>query len=160
MIAFFGPLREQNFTSMGLKGHGLWLVHGGFWSILCVSVFQSLLLVIILMTGGTNCEGGFWTLEFGRFVKISVKHRTNCLHTCTLHCVSIARRRKRNMGSNKLQIPIFRSHIWNRRCKEAAEYKRKEEIADHLATLCWCSTWLLIKNILCLNNIPVCWGAL
>ena len=64
MIAFFGPLREQNFTLTGLKGHGLSLVPGGFWSIWCVFVFQSLLLVIILMTGGTNCEGGFWTLEF------------------------------------------------------------------------------------------------
>ena len=63
MIAFFVPLREQNFTSTGLKDRGLWLVPGGFWFILCLSVFQSLLLVIILMTGSTNCEGGFWTLE-------------------------------------------------------------------------------------------------
>ena len=32
-------------TSMGWKGHGLWFVIGGFWSSLCVSVFQSSLLL-------------------------------------------------------------------------------------------------------------------
>ena len=35
-----GPLRKQNFTLTGSKGHGLWFVIGGFRSVLCVSVFQ------------------------------------------------------------------------------------------------------------------------
>ena len=73
-IAFFaavshlnGPLRKQNFTLTGSKGHGLWFVIGGFRSILCVCVFQGSLLVIVIMIDGSekrNCEGGFWTLEF------------------------------------------------------------------------------------------------
>ena len=44
-IAFFTavnhlkePLRKQNFTLTGSKGHGLWCVIGGFRSLLCVSV--------------------------------------------------------------------------------------------------------------------------
>ena len=44
-IAFFGavnhlsgPLRKQNFTLTGSKGHGLWFVIGWFQSVLCVSV--------------------------------------------------------------------------------------------------------------------------
>ena len=73
-IAFFaavnhlnGPLRKQNFTLTGSKGHGLWFVIGGFRSVLCVSVFQGSLLVIVIMIDGSekrNCEGGLWTLEF------------------------------------------------------------------------------------------------
>ena len=61
------PLRKQNFTYRGSKGHGLWSVIGGFQSILCVSVFRGSLLVIVIMIDGSekrNCEGGFWTLEF------------------------------------------------------------------------------------------------
>ena len=57
-IAFFavinylnGPLRTQNFTLMGSKGHGLRLVD---FVPFCVSVFQGSLLVIVI-----NCEGGF-----------------------------------------------------------------------------------------------------
>ena len=42
-----GPLRKQNFTLTGWKGHGFWFVIGGFRSVLCVSVFQGLLLVIV-----------------------------------------------------------------------------------------------------------------
>ena len=60
-----GPLRKQNLTLTGSKGQGLWFVIGGFWSVLCVSVFQGSLLVIIIMIDGSekhNCEGGFWTL--------------------------------------------------------------------------------------------------
>ena len=34
-----GPLRKQNYTLTGSKGHGLWFVIGGFRSILCVSRF-------------------------------------------------------------------------------------------------------------------------
>ena len=34
------PLRKQNFTSVGSKGHGLRSVIGGFKSFLFVSVFQ------------------------------------------------------------------------------------------------------------------------
>ena len=40
---------------------------GGFRSVLCVSVFQGSLLVILIMIDGSekrNYEGGFWTLEF------------------------------------------------------------------------------------------------
>ena len=62
-----GPLRKQNFTLTGSKGHGFWFVIGGFRSVLCVSVFQGSLLVIVIMIDGSekrNCEGGFWTLEF------------------------------------------------------------------------------------------------
>ena len=73
-IAFFaavnhlnGPLRKQNFTLTGSKGHGLWFVIGGFRSVLCVSMFQGSLLVIVIMIDGSekrNCQGGFCTLEF------------------------------------------------------------------------------------------------
>ena len=69
MIAFVaavnhlnGPLRKQNFTLTGSKGHSLLFVIGGFRSILCVSVFQGSLLVIVIMIDGSekcNCEGGF-----------------------------------------------------------------------------------------------------
>ena len=65
-IAFFatvnhlnGPPRKQNFT---LTGHGLLFVIGEFGSVLCVSVFQGSLLVIIIMIDDSekrNCEGGF-----------------------------------------------------------------------------------------------------
>ena len=68
-IAFFaavnhfnGPLRKQNFTLTGSKGHGLWFVIGGFRSVLCVSVFQGSLLVIVIMIDVSekrSCEGGF-----------------------------------------------------------------------------------------------------
>ena len=43
------PLRKQNFTETGLKGHGLWSVIGGFWFVACFSVFHGSLLVIIIM---------------------------------------------------------------------------------------------------------------
>ena len=56
-IAFFaavnhlnGPVRKQNFTSRGFR------------SVLCVSLFQGSLLVIVIMIDGSgkhNCEGGF-----------------------------------------------------------------------------------------------------
>ena len=71
MIAFFaavnhlnGPLRKQNFTLTGSKGHGLRLVIGGFRSVLCVLVFQGLLLVIVIIimidvSEKHNCESGF-----------------------------------------------------------------------------------------------------
>ena len=56
MIAIFaavnhlnGPLRKQNFTLTGSKGHGLWFVIGWFRSVLSVSVFQGSLLVIVIM---------------------------------------------------------------------------------------------------------------
>ena len=56
------PLRKQNFTSTGSKGHGLWFIFGGFRSVLCVSVFQGSLFVMKTMTDGIekrSCEAGF-----------------------------------------------------------------------------------------------------
>ena len=44
-----------------------WFVICGFRSVLCVSLFQGSLLVIVIMIDGSekrNCEGGLWTLEF------------------------------------------------------------------------------------------------
>ena len=68
-IAFFsavnhlnGPIRKQNFTLTGSEGHGLGFVIDGFRSVLCVSVFQGSLLVIVIMIDGSekrNCEGAF-----------------------------------------------------------------------------------------------------
>ena len=49
-----GPLRKQNFTYSGSKGHGLWSVTGGFRSVLCVSVFRGSLLVIVIMIDGSE----------------------------------------------------------------------------------------------------------
>ena len=51
----------------GSKGHVLWFVIVGFRSVLFVSVFQGLFLVIVIMIDireKRNCEGGFGTLEF------------------------------------------------------------------------------------------------
>ena len=60
-IAFFaavnhlnGPLRKQDSTLMGSKSQDLWFVIGGFWSVLCVSVFQGSLLVVIIMIDGSE----------------------------------------------------------------------------------------------------------
>ena len=82
-IAFFaavnhlnGPLRKQNFTLTGSKGHGLWFVIGGFQSVLCVSVFQGSSLVIVIMIDGSerrDCEGGFWNFRVRMFVKSAVR---------------------------------------------------------------------------------------
>ena len=47
-IILMGPLRKQNFTLMGSKGRGLRFVIGGFQSLLCVSEFQGLLLMIVI----------------------------------------------------------------------------------------------------------------
>ena len=48
------PLRKQNFTSTGSKGHGLWFVFGGFRSVLCGSAFQGSLFVIKTMIDGSE----------------------------------------------------------------------------------------------------------
>ena len=71
---FSGPLRKQNFTLTGSKGHGLWFVIGEFRSVSCVSLFQGSLLVImmVIMIEGSKkriYEGCFWTLEFACFWK-------------------------------------------------------------------------------------------
>ena len=60
-----GPVRKQNFTLTGSKGHGFWFVIGGFRSVLCVSVFQSSLLVIVIMIDGSQ-------IRIRMFVKSSV----------------------------------------------------------------------------------------
>ena len=70
------PLRKQNFTLTGSKGHGLWFVIGGIQSVLCVSVFQGSLLVIVIMIDGSekrDCEGGFWNFRVRIFVKSAVR---------------------------------------------------------------------------------------
>ena len=57
-----GPLRKQNFTLTGSKGQGFCCVIGGFRSVLCGSVFQGSLPVIVIVIDGSekrNCEGGF-----------------------------------------------------------------------------------------------------
>ena len=68
-LAFFsavnhlsGPLRKQEFIKTSSKGHGLGSVIGGFRSVLCVTVFQGSLLVIVIMIDGSEkriCEGSF-----------------------------------------------------------------------------------------------------
>ena len=70
------PLRKQNFILTGSKGHGLWFVIGGFQSVLCVSVFQGSLLVIVIMIDGSekrDCEGGFWNFRVRIFGKSAVR---------------------------------------------------------------------------------------
>ena len=61
MFAFFaavthlsGPLREQQFTSTGSNGPGQLFVIGGLRSLLCVSLFQGSLLVILIMIDGSK----------------------------------------------------------------------------------------------------------
>ena len=54
--------QKPTFLKRGSKGQGLRSVIGGFRSVLCVSLFQSSLLVIVIMIDGSekhNCEGGF-----------------------------------------------------------------------------------------------------
>ena len=57
------PLRKQNFTSVGSKGHGLRSVIGGFKSFSLFLCFKVLgVLVIVIMIDGSekcDCEGGF-----------------------------------------------------------------------------------------------------
>ena len=72
-----GPLRKQNFTSTGSKGHGLWLVIGGFRSVLGVSVFQCSLLVIVINYDWRQRKTQFWgrllNFRVRMFVKSAVK---------------------------------------------------------------------------------------
>ena len=86
-----GPLRKQDSTLMGSKGQDLWFVIGGFWSVLCVSVFQGSLLVVIIMIDGSekrNCEGGFWTLEVKFYEKYNNEYQFHLHLICNLHvCV-------------------------------------------------------------------------
>ena len=72
-FAFFAGVKllrgqKQKFTWMHSKGYGLWFVICGFCeSVLCVSLFQSSLLVIVIMIDGSKkriCEGSFWSSEF------------------------------------------------------------------------------------------------
>ena len=48
---------------------------GGFRSVLCVSVLQGSLLVIVIMIEGSekrNCEGGFFNFRARMFVKSAI----------------------------------------------------------------------------------------
>ena len=59
---------------------------GGFQSVLCVSVFQGSLLVIIIMIDGSekrNCEGGFWTLEFAFLWKAQYEPQLQMAFQCS-----------------------------------------------------------------------------
>ena len=66
-----GPLRKHKFTSMGSKGYSLicdWWTSICF--VLCVSVFEGSLLVIIIMIDSSenrDFEGSFRTSEFECF---------------------------------------------------------------------------------------------
>ena len=51
--------RKQKFTSTDLKRHGLWFVIGGFRSVLCVSLFQGSLFVIVIMIDGSENRSEF-----------------------------------------------------------------------------------------------------
>ena len=42
------PLRKQMFTCSSSKGHGLWIVIGGFWSVLFVLCFKVCCFVVVL----------------------------------------------------------------------------------------------------------------
>ena len=69
-----GPLRKQNFTLTGSKGHGFWFVIGGFLSVLCISVFQGSLLLIVIMIRQRKTQFWRWLLNFRvhMFVKSAV----------------------------------------------------------------------------------------
>ena len=74
-IILMDLLGKQKFTLMGSKGYGLWFVICDWWfqSILCLSVSQGLLLAIVIMIDSgekSNCEGGFWILEFACLWKV------------------------------------------------------------------------------------------
>ena len=64
-----GPLRKQNFSLTGSKGHGLWLVD--FDSFF---VFQGLLLAIVKIwlkaVKNSILKAAFWILEFAYFWKV------------------------------------------------------------------------------------------
>ena len=60
-----GPLKKQRLTS------------GGFRSVLCASVFQGSLLVIVIVIDGRekrNCEGGFLNFRIRVFLKSVVRN--------------------------------------------------------------------------------------
>ena len=62
---------------------------GGFRSVLCVSVFPGLSLVIVIMIDSSekrNCEGGFF-FRVRMFVKSAVSLVKKNLATYTLLCV-------------------------------------------------------------------------
>ena len=88
-IAFFasvnhlnGPLRTQNFTLTGSKGHGFWFVIGEFRSVLCVSVFQGSLLVIVVTIDGSEKRNCVWrrllNFRVRMFVKSAVIYHCTC----------------------------------------------------------------------------------
>ena len=88
-IAFFAavnhlnePLRKQNFTLTGSKGQGLWLVIGEFRSVLCVSVFQGSLLVIVIMIDGSEKRNCVWrrllNFRVRMFLKSAVIYHCTC----------------------------------------------------------------------------------
>ena len=82
-IAFFAavnhlnrPVRTKNFTLTGSKGQGLWFVNGGFWSVVCVSVFQGCLLVIVIMIDGSE-RRRLLNFRVRTFVKSAVNYLKN-----------------------------------------------------------------------------------
>ena len=68
------PLKKQKFAYMSSKVHGLWFLTGGFQSILCVSVFQGLLLVIIIKN---NYDSNSEKCNF--YCKLAIKFQSLCV---------------------------------------------------------------------------------
>ena len=77
-----GPLRKQNFSLTGSKGHGLWFVIGGLRSLSRVSVFQDSLLVIVIMKRKTQFWRRFFNFRVRMFVKSEVSITDEKLIMC------------------------------------------------------------------------------
>ena len=80
-----GPLRKQNFSLTGSKGHGLWFVIGGLRSLSRVSVFQDSLLVIVIMKRKTQ----FWRRFFNFRVRMFVKSEVSITDEKLIKCWNI-----------------------------------------------------------------------
>ena len=80
LIVFFtavnhlnGPLKETKIYFNGFKRSWFVICDWWFQSLLCLFVSQDLLLAIVIMIDSSeksNCEGGFWTLEFACLWKV------------------------------------------------------------------------------------------
>ena len=140
-----GPLRKQNFTLTGSKGHGFWFVIGGFRSILCVSVvFQGLLLVIVTMIDGSkkcNREGGFWTLEFACLWKVQ---QNRSIYYMLL--IKINHWSKTSVGRCDNQLwKMIAQLLW----KTKKNQQQQEIMLTIRKSKLWCTIWNGIYEITC-----------